>query len=553
MAERTLNEYTEFAAWQMGRTIWWDLSSGVSRRASVVLARLGADDPTQPLPSLDQVEEVYKVQFPPLLYGTGSRHREIGAFETYFRYFPRSEVLELRGRYEDDAVLRSALESTLRIYHREVWARWGSNFLGSGSSAGGMFLLPDEAPVRLATLAPPVALAPDPDILFGILFDPVQIQPVFDRIFDEVPVLPPSVTRGLNNRELLEAKLWHEPSGVTLLASPLIDGATETSDIALSELFPGMRLQLALSDQARAQLLEGAPTGVRPGALILLLSMNLGLLGLTAFKLRQEYSFIRLRADFVAGVSHELRTPIAQIRMFGETLLLNRTRNERERTRAAEIIVQEAGRLNNLVDSVLLFSRNQRNGGMTPELEEADLSSLVREAIEAFEPIARARDAALVLEAPDHVPLRMDSDLVRQAVLNLLDNALKYGPRGQTIRVSIATAEGEVVLAVEDEGSGVAGPDRERVWEPFVRAERQRSTHVAGAGIGLALIRDIMRAHSGDGTIESGPGGGCRAILTFPSEEGTDRGSEASRGLESPNAKLPAPAGAFILQNKGST
>jgi signal transduction histidine kinase len=234
-------------------------------------------------------------------------------------------------------------------------------------------------------------------------------------------------------------------------------------------------------------------------------------------QLRREYELGRLRADFVSGVSHELRTPLAQIRMFSETLLLGRVRSDSERLRSVEIIDQEARRLTHLVENLLHFSRSERQATrLSPA--PAPLSALVREAVEAFAPLAAARGMTLATDLADGLVALVDADALRQMLLNLLDNAAKYGPARQTVTVGLEASEGRARLWVDDQGPGIPAADRERIWERFWRLERDRGSSIAGTGIGLSVVRELVALHGGRAWVEDAPGGGggARFVIELP-------------------------------------
>jgi len=255
--------------------------------------------------------------------------------------------------------------------------------------------------------------------------------------------------------------------------------------------------------------------------LLSLLALTAGLVVAALLQLRREYELSRLRADFVSGVSHELRTPLAQIRMFSETLLLGRVRSDDERERSLEIIDQEARRLTHLVENLLHFSRSERRlARLSPAL--APLAPLVSEAAEGFAPLAAARGVTLCTELADGVVAPVDADALRQMLLNLLDNAVKYGPSGQTVTLALAVADGRARVSVDDEGPGIPAAERERIWDRFWRLERDRGSAVAGTGIGLSVVRELVALHGGRTWVEDAPASehgdraGSRFVIELP-------------------------------------
>jgi len=217
----------------------------------------------------------------------------------------------------------------------------------------------------------------------------------------------------------------------------------------------------------------------------------------------------------VSGVSHELRTPLAQIRMFSETLMLGRVRSETEQLRSLEIIDQEARRLTHLVENLLHFSRSERQAArLSPA--PAPLAPLVRQAAEAFSPLAAARGVILATELHDGLVAPVDADALRQMLLNLLDNAVKYGPVEQTITVGLRGSAGRARIWVEDQGPGIPAADRERIWDRFWRLERDRGSAVAGTGIGLSVVRELAALHGGRVWAEDAPSRGARFVIELP-------------------------------------
>jgi signal transduction histidine kinase len=201
--------------------------------------------------------------------------------------------------------------------------------------------------------------------------------------------------------------------------------------------------------------------------------------------------------------------------MFAETLLLERVRGPEERRRALEIVDREARRLTQLVENVMLFSRAERG---VVELAPArqPLAPLVREVLEQLAPVAQGAGVRVSAALDGAAVAEVDADALRQVLLNLLDNAVKYGPRGQEVRVQLAAAGGVVRLAVEDEGPGVPADERRRVFARYQRLERDRRSAVAGMGIGLAVVEELVTRLAGRAWVEDGARGGARFVVELP-------------------------------------
>jgi signal transduction histidine kinase len=266
---------------------------------------------------------------------------------------------------------------------------------------------------------------------------------------------------------------------------------------------------------------------------LLLLAAGVGAASLV--QLRRERELARLRDDFVSGVSHELRTPLAQIQMFAELLDDEKLRTDDERRRSTRILRQESRRLNHLIENVLQFSRSRR---LPPRLAltEVDVGTAIADTVESFRPLADAREVELATEVAGGLTVRADAAVLRQMLVNLLDNAVKYGPRGQTVRVGARRENGVVRIRVSDEGPGVPASDRGRVWEPYHRLERDANGPVGGSGIGLAVVRELTLRQGGAVTVEDAAGGGAEFVIELPAAPATepDR-AEAGKRLEAGN------------------
>jgi signal transduction histidine kinase len=292
----------------------------------------------------------------------------------------------------------------------------------------------------------------------------------------------------------------------------------------------GYTADLSLDPRAAPRLVSGGLPASRLPFLLLLLGLSAGFTAAAVLQLRQERTFLRLREEFIASISHELRTPLTQIRMFAETLLFARTRSEAEEQRSIAIIDREARRLSHLVENVLVFSRASR-GVLSLCPEERPMAPLFREVIESFYAVVEARKVRLRLDLDENAAGRVDADAVRHVLLNLLDNAVKYGPVGQEVTLGLERCRDVVRITVDDQGPGIAPPDRDRVFERFARLARDRESNVAGAGIGLAVVRDLVAEMGGRCGIEdrepAAPG--ARFVVELPAANASAPSRASSR------------------------
>jgi signal transduction histidine kinase len=341
----------------------------------------------------------------------------------------------------------------------------------------------------------------------------VEGYPIF-RKMASAPLLPPEVMGKIANDSLFAVTVT-DTAGRVLYRSSLWYPDTYSGVSVLDPHYGSPIIRVAVSPKAASALIAGGLPRNRVPLLIGLVVLVTSFIGVALLQLRREYELSRLRTDFVSSVSHELRTPLAQIRMFAETLLLGRVRSPEESRRSLEIIDQEARRLTHLVGNVLEFSRAERRLSQVA-LTPSDLAAEIRETLECFAPIAEARRVEIIASLQEGIIVPIDRGALRQVVLNLLDNAVKYGPPGQTVSVGTSLLHDRAQLWVADEGPGIVPAERERIWEPFYRLERERNAAVAGSGIGLSVVRDLVSLHGGRAWLDERATQGARFIVDLP-------------------------------------
>ncbi len=348
---------------------------------------------------------------------------------------------------------------------------------------------------------------PEKRMVVGFTANLATFGPILTPALRADRVLPRSLVDAQPGNDLISVRI-STPEGRTLYeAGPGFD-PTYSSAASLGPRLGNLRVETAIPVASASRLVIGGLPYSRIPAVAAMLLVTLALTAGGMLLLRQERDLVRLRERFVAGASHELRTPLAQIRMFAETLRLDRVRSDEERQRSLEIMDREARRLTYLVENLLQFSR-ARAGQMRSAPEQVELRSFSADVLEAFRPLAAARDAIVRVTAPDEVTALADRDMLAQVLLNLLDNATKYGPEGQTITVSVnQQGDGTVALQVDDEGPGVPPAHRGKIWERFWRGPN--TDHTTGTGIGLALVKELVELQHGSIAVAAAPGGGAR-------------------------------------------
>lgn len=223
-----------------------------------------------------------------------------------------------------------------------------------------------------------------------------------------------------------------------------------------------------------------------------------------------------LRSDFVANVSHELKTPITSIKGFVETLVENRAENPAEFQRFLQIIARHADRLSSIIDDLLSLSRIEQEAerGEIP-LESADLTPIVESAIQLCEPKAGLKHVRLVRECAPGLRGRVNAALLEQAIINLIDNAIKYSPEGAIVEIRTRREGAEAWIEVIDRGPGIASEHLPRLFERFYRVDKARSRKMGGTGLGLSIVKHIVQAHGGRVGVESRLGQGSRFLIVL--------------------------------------
>jgi len=238
--------------------------------------------------------------------------------------------------------------------------------------------------------------------------------------------------------------------------------------------------------------------------------------------LRDQTALRRLmtvRRDFVANVSHELRTPVTAIQGYAETLLRGKTDAETSR-QFLEIVHRQAQRIGALVEQLLALSELEARGRDEIAKEKVGIAPVAAHVAEAVRVRAEQRKVAIAVDVPEGLAAVADPDGLERAVINLVDNAIKYGKDGGKVTISGERRDGAVTVVVADDGPGIDPAHLPRLFERFYRVDPGRSRSHGGAGLGLSIVKHLVE--SMDGTIEvtSEPGKGARFAVTLPAAEG---------------------------------
>jgi signal transduction histidine kinase len=485
-AENVLRDYSRFAAWELTRL-----------GRTQVLAALNQE--------LTRVQRAYRLDTPESALGTSGCASGCG------------------GTYRVTSVFRTAVPSGSLLVSGAELDEQARGFLARSIAASMRkphdFTCP-ALEVRDINGQPAVLVwrpvhdgVDNVTAVVGFVAEMPFLAMVFKNVIDKSPLLPASLMPpGTNPNSALAVRVTN-PDGLTVYESSA-DSSPYRAREALTRDLGSLEMQVALRSTAEDTLVIGGLPRERLPLVLGVLTLTAGLVIVAVVQLRREAELSRLRAEFVSGVSHELRTPLAQIRMFTETLLLGRVRTAAEGRRSLEIISRETQRLIQLVENVLLFSRGERR---TPHLsrEPLRLAPVIAEVVQSFAPLADSRQARIVTAIDETVAARADAGAVTRILLNLLDNAVKYGPAGQTVTVSLTLHEDWAILTVDDEGPGLDAAEARHVWEPFNRLSRSADA-TGGAGIGLSIVRQLTELHGGRVAVVAAVAGGARFVIELP-------------------------------------
>lgn len=234
------------------------------------------------------------------------------------------------------------------------------------------------------------------------------------------------------------------------------------------------------------------------GILILIFCVALLVGGIVlVVSLKRAADLSQLQLDFLSKVSHEFKTPLTSIQLFAETLFEHRLLSEEQRERCLTMLRQETVRLNTMIQRLLDFGRMEA-GKMVYRREVEPVDAVVDDALRAFEPIRMREHIDLHTDmAPNLPPILADKAMMSQALLNLLQNAHKYGGESRQISVVCTRENGHVAMSVLDDGPGIPRKERRRIFDRFYRIDDRLNRQQEGSGLGLAIVRHVVQAHGG--------------------------------------------------------
>ena len=235
-----------------------------------------------------------------------------------------------------------------------------------------------------------------------------------------------------------------------------------------------------------------------------------------AFSLKRAADLSQLQLDFLSKVSHEFKTPLTSIRLFTQTLLEPRPLTDEQRRQCLEMLDHETERLSMMIGRLLDLGRMEA-GSMVYHRQPERVGSVVDAALRAFEPIRLQAHVTLATDVPrDLPPILADRTMLSQALLNLLQNAAKYGGDDRRIDLRCRADDGHVELAVADHGPGIPRREHRRIFERFYRIDDRLNRKQEGSGLGLAIVRHVVQAHGGSVLVRNLPEGGAEFSIRVP-------------------------------------
>jgi signal transduction histidine kinase len=431
----------------------------------------------------------------------------------FFRYVPSTNELITVGPHTPTPVERGVLRDSVRGDPKEPL------FAAPNVLRGAFYIMSFQdslAGEQILLLTALHGVNGAPDAIYGFASSLTSFAPHTFRAIMRMPLLPPSLTKGVRYDSLFSVKVWD--ANRLVYESGYTKDTTYAAYASLwgSGMMSKSMVQVSILPSMASRLLIGGMPESRTPLLLALCVLTCALL-LSAYILtRRAQDLAAIRDDFTSSVSHELRTPLAEIMVYAEMLQLGRVNAPGERSHAVSVIVREARHLTHLIDNVLLFSRASREKPSAPPAHPLPLAPLVHELVRTFAPLARQHRISIREDLDETLAASISAPVLRHALLNLLDNAAKYAPPSSVITVSTVRHWERVRIYVDDQGPGVPVAERQRIWDPYVRLARDVSSSSTGSGIGLSVVRHLVERYHGRAWVEDAPYGGARFVIEVP-------------------------------------
>ena len=234
------------------------------------------------------------------------------------------------------------------------------------------------------------------------------------------------------------------------------------------------------------------------------------------FSLKRAADLSQLQLDFLSKVSHEFKTPLTSIRLFTQTLLEPRPLTDEQRRQCLTMLDHESERLSVMIGRLLDLGRMEA-GSMVYHRQPEQVDAVIDSALRAFEPIRLQEHVTLSTDVPRNLPpILADRTMLSQALLNLLQNAAKYGGETRRVDLRCRADDGHIELSVADRGPGIPRREHRRIFERFYRIDDRLNRKQEGSGLGLAIVRHVVQAHGGSVLVRNRPDGGAEFSIRVP-------------------------------------
>ncbi|MEP7347812.1 MAG: HAMP domain-containing sensor histidine kinase, partial [Gemmatimonadaceae bacterium] len=335
-----------------------------------------------------------------------------------------------------------------------------------------------------------------------VIYDSASIdQLVFRKIAAQrSEILPTTVYAPADGEDALALRVQHRAGPLMFGNAVRLDSSTAQSEFLTMDGTLVVTASIGMRAAATTLGLAGGGTSEVP-VLLLALGAVAAVLATCVLAWR-SLQLARVRSDFAASVSHELRTPLTEIMLYAELVESGRTSTRSGLRDAGRLIRAEAQQLHHVVENALHLSRADRRL-VRVSLQLQPLLPILRDAMAGFQLIAEQRQVTLRLDANETLRVAVDALALRHVLLNLLDNAVRYGPDGQEIVVRAMASGGGVRIEVDDAGPGVPEEDRLFIWKPFARLTRDVDRARSGSGLGLRIVRELVTQMHGTVAVET--------------------------------------------------
>lgn len=350
---------------------------------------------------------------------------------------------------------------------------------------------------------------------FGFVVNRKYLVNALKESFNRAPLLPVVLANGLATNQMLALTI-SDHKGVVLFNNQQAAVPMESASKLLGEEYNGLfnqhKITAYIKKENAGQLIIGGLPDNNIMIILLTMLVALSVFTVSLQLLKKEKKLNQLRENFVAEVSHELRTPLTQIKMFAEMLQRGRTRNSAETKEYTNIIYRESLRLQYLIDNILKYSENDLSS--KSQLQRQNIAPIITQAVREFTPIAQQKDVSFELSVKPY-ELALNHQILFRIILNLLDNAIKYGPNKQTVTIHAAATTKGYNLIISDQGPGIPKHQREKIWQAYYRLPGENEAAISGTGIGLYLVKQLISQINASISLRTNETGGCCFILEW--------------------------------------